>query len=108
MNPGFYRRPLSPLLLLKEKPEISEKLADYAEDYYEAVQHFKKTDDTIAAINDYLLESKKVLLNHANYEKEVLNYFENLVCSFGLRFRLLLATDHCEENPLTRTHSFPS
>ncbi|KAH9453340.1 hypothetical protein Pst134EA_024216 [Puccinia striiformis f. sp. tritici] len=74
----FYKQPLSPLLLLKERPALSPELLVYEPRYRAAVKHFKETRETIAAIKDYLEEFDKIVIAHRNYAADVLKYFENL------------------------------
>ncbi|PLW08583.1 hypothetical protein PCASD_24211 [Puccinia coronata f. sp. avenae] len=74
----YYQRPLSPLLLLYEKPNISTNLASYAKEYHDAVEHFQRTNIVIAAVKHYIEEVKKVTPIHESYGAEVLEYFRNM------------------------------
>ncbi|EFP83893.2 uncharacterized protein PGTG_09606 [Puccinia graminis f. sp. tritici CRL 75-36-700-3] len=76
-DPDFYRKPLSPLLLLIERPELSD-MAKHAPTYREAVNLHEKLKETVAAIKDYVSESDKLVITHENYEDDVMNYFRHL------------------------------
>ncbi|WAQ91003.1 hypothetical protein PtA15_13A403 [Puccinia triticina] len=77
-DPDFYRRPLSPLLLLVDRPELSPRLSKYAKWYRKGVDLFESLKETVAALKDYYAESEKLSIAHENYEDEVLYYFNHL------------------------------
>jgi acetate kinase len=75
---------------LYEKSNIPTKLAPYAKEYHDAVEHFQRTKIVIAAVKHYIEEVKKVTPIHESYGAEVLEYFRNMVSAFfrKLVFRL--------------------